>query len=205
VPSRAGFLAVTVVFASCGSQTAAPGAAVQTPADTPATKSVYQPLAVGNTWKYVCNHQFPIENAVLGKLRLDARTVYEFSIQIPSSPVHSVKVVQLLANDSTGTTRIYGYLLHGKPHEVTPAAIVVASPVLHQHYDYPRLGGGKVTRIFMGFENTNPTPLGTFYVAPYFESGGTHNYGYALGKGVMEEDHGPNYKYDCLIDHVTLK
>jgi hypothetical protein len=42
-------------------------------------------------------------------------------------------------------------------------------------------------------------------VAAYFESQATHNYGYSLGLGVMEEDHGPQYKYDCLIEKYVLE
>jgi hypothetical protein len=53
-------------------------------------------------------------------------------------------------------------------------------------------------------ESSNPTPLGIFQVAPYFESGGTHNYGYALGTGIVEEDHGPNFQYDCLVTSATV-
>ena len=170
-----------------------------------ASQGDYQPLAVGDSWKYVCNHQFTIRNAVVGTARVGKTLTYEFSIQIPSSPSKSVKVVQLLANDRKGITRIYGYLIAGKVHAVTPTAIVVPAPVLNRHYDYPGQHGGVVSRIFVGFENTNPTPLGTFRVAPYFESNATHNYGYTLRRGIMEEDHGPNYRYDCLIDKVVLK
>ncbi len=175
--------------------------------DSASTKArhVYQPLATGNFWKYVCNHQFTIRNAVVGTVHVGKTLTYEFSIQVPSSPTKSVKVVQLLANDLKGTTRIYGYLLSGKVRAVKPAAIVVPSPLLNHHYDYSGPHGHTVSRVFVGFENTNPTPLGTFRVAPYFESNATHNYGYTLGRGIMEEDHGPNYRYDCLIDQVVLK
>lgn len=115
-----------------------------------------------------------------------------------------MREIQLLDNDSTGTTRIYGYLEHGKVRQVPAKSIVVPSPKLGARYDYVGPNGKPVTRVFVGFENTNPTPLGTFWVAPYFESGGTHNYGYTLGKGIMEEDHGPHYQYDCLIEHIVL-
>jgi hypothetical protein len=166
---------------------------------------VYQPLALGDAWKYVCNHQFTIRNAVIGRVRVGKKLTYEFQIQIPRSPSRSVKIVQLLANDASGATRIYGYLLGGKVRAVRPTAIVVSSPVLHRHYDYPGPNGKSIRRVFVGFENTNPTPLGIFYVAPYFETNATHNYGYTLGRGIMEEDHGPNYRYDRLIDHVEVR
>lgn len=198
----AGLAMVTVL--GCGTRALVSPAPQQAPAAT-AAQRVYQPLAVGDSWRYICNHQFSIRNAVIGTARLGKTLTYEFSIQIPSSPAKSVKVVQLLANDRTGATRIYGYRLAGKVHAVRPTAIVVPSPVLNRHYNYPGQHGGTIGRVFVGFENTNPTPLGTFRVAPYFESNATHNYGYTLGRGIMEEDHGPNYKYDCLIDHVVVK
>ena len=113
--------------------------------------------------------------------------------------------MQLLENDARGNTWIYGYLLHGNILAVKPAEIVAAKPVLNKQYDYPSVNHGEISRIFVGFENTNKTPLGTFWVAPYFESAGRHNYGYSLGRGVMEEDHGPNFKYDCLIDKFVLR
>jgi hypothetical protein len=130
--------------------------------------------------------------------------VYALSLQIPSSPTKSTQVVQLLANAANGSTWIYGYLIAGKVHATKPAEIVAATPVLNKQYDYPAPTHGTVSRVFKGFEWTNRTPLGVFWVAPYFESGGTHNYGYSLGRGVMEEDHGPNYKYDCLIEKLVI-
>ncbi|MBV8531612.1 MAG: hypothetical protein JO104_09865 [Candidatus Eremiobacteraeota bacterium] len=168
-------------------------------------KKVYQPLAVGNFWKYICNQKFTIVDRVVGSHRLDDRTVYSLSLQIPSSPTKSTIEIQLLANDAHGNTWIYGYVVKGKIKHVTPTEIVAASPVLDRHYDYPAPTHGKISRIFKGFEYTNRTPLGIFWVAPYFESGGTHNYGYNLGRGVMEEDHGPNYKYDCLIEKYVVR
>ncbi len=165
---------------------------------------MYQPLGSADSWTYTCNHQFTIVDRVIGTLHLSKRLVYVFSLQIPSSPKKSVYVDQLLANDSSGNTWIYGYLTHHRAHAVTPAKIVARNPVLNAHYDYPAPAHGKISRIFVGFEYTNPTPLGTFWVAPYFESGGTHNYGYSKGRGVMEEDHGPNYRYDCLIEKYVL-
>ena len=165
---------------------------------------VYQPLAVGNYWKFICNDSFTIEDRVTGTYHVHGRLAYALSLQIPSSPTKSVRVVQLLGNDPKGDTWIYGYVMHGKVLSVKPTQIVAAKPVLNKHYDYPNSGLGKISRVFVGFEYTNKTPLGIFWVAPYFESGGTHNYGYNLGRGVMEEDHGPHYKYDCLIEKYVL-
>ncbi|MBV8373838.1 MAG: hypothetical protein JOY69_11310, partial [Candidatus Eremiobacteraeota bacterium] len=164
----------------------------------------YQPLAVGDSWKYVCNHQFTIVDQVIGTQHVGKRLVYIMSLQIPSSPTKSAFVRQLLANDSSGNTWIYGYMIHHKVKAVTPAKIVVTNPVLNAHYDYPSPTKGTISRVFVGFEYTNKTPLGTFWVAPYFDSGGTHNYGYNLGRGVMEEDHGPKYEFDCLIEKYVL-
>lgn len=164
----------------------------------------YQPLGPGDSWTYICDSQFHIVDHVIGTLHLDKRLVYVFSLQIPSSPTKSVYVDQLLANDSGANTWIYGYYMHHKVKVIRPAKIVVQHPVLNAHYDYPGPLRGTISRIFVGFEYTNRTPLGTFWVAPYFESGATHNYGYSQGRGVMEEDHGPNYQYDCLIEKYVL-
>ncbi len=166
---------------------------------------VYQPLAVGNYWKFICNDTFTIEDRVTGTYHVHGRLAYALALQIPSSPRKSVYVVQLLGNDAKGNTWIYGYRLHGKIVSVKPTEIVAAKPVLDRHYDYPNASHEKIGRVFVGFEDTNKTPLGIFWVAPYFESGGTHNYGYSLGRGVMEEDHGPNFKYDCLIEKFVLR
>jgi hypothetical protein len=170
----------------------------------PDAGKAYQPLAKGDYWKYICNSQFTIEDRVSGTYRLAGRTVYALSLQIPSSPKKSTYVVQLLANDSHGNTRIYGYVFSGKVHAVTPAEIVAANPVKGKHYNFPGPKGGTVSRLFKLFEDTNRTPLGVFWVAAYFESNDTHNYGYSLGRGVMEQDHGPAYRYDCLIDKYVV-
>lgn len=191
-------------LSACGAGTSPPihGPAFPEATATRNLSGVYQPLAVGDSWTYVCNHRFEIVNRVLGKVSVRGRALYEFSLQIPSSPTKSIREVQLLGNDSSGNTWIHGYLSGGKVKTIKAAKIVSVNPVLHAHYDYTGPMGRRVTRVFVGFEYTNPTPLGTFWVAPYFESNATHNYGYALGKGIMEEDHGPNYKYDCLIEKI---
>lgn len=197
-----------LTISACGRLAAPPGgasfAAANTRSTRPEVRKVYQPLAVGDTWTYTCNHEFKIVDRVVGTHRINGHTTYALSLQIPSSPSKSRFVVQLLANDGRGDTWIYGYLIDGKVRPVKRTEIVAASPVKNKHYDYPAPDRGTIERVFKGFEFTNKTPLGTFWVAPYFESGGTHNYGYNLGRGVMEEDHGPNYKYDCLIEKIVL-
>ena len=170
-----------------------------------AAAQLYQPLAVGDYWRYVCNSAFTITDRVIGTYKVNGHTVYALSLQIPSSPKKSVEVVELLANDSKGNTWIHGYVVHGKVIPVRDTKIVSVNPIKNQHYDFPSPKGRTISRIFMGFEYTHRTKLGTFWVAPYFESGATHNYGYNLGRGVMEQDHGPDYKYDCLIDKFVLR
>ncbi|MBV9718121.1 MAG: hypothetical protein JOZ77_02295 [Candidatus Eremiobacteraeota bacterium] len=200
----AGF-AIGALLAACGGGPYAGYAAYggSAHADAAAGK-VYQPLAMGNLWKFTCNHLFPITDRVVGTYHVKTHLVYALSLQIPSSPTKSTYVIQLLANDSKGNTWIYGYLIHGKVHAVTPTEIVAAKPVPYRYYDYPAPMHGTITRQFLQFEDTNRTPLGVFWVAPYFDSDRTHNYGYSLGRGVMEEDHGPQYKYDCLIEKYVL-
>jgi len=170
-----------------------------------AATQLYQPLAIGDSWTYVCDSKFKIADRVTGTYEINGHPVYALSLQIPSSPKKSVEVVELLANDSKGNTWIHGYFIHGKVVPVQDTKIVSVHPILNQHYDFPSPKGRTISRIFVGFEYTHHTKLGTFRVAPYFESGGTHNYGYNLGRGVMEQDHGPNYKYDCLIDKLVLR
>jgi len=187
-------MSIALASAGCGGA-GLPNGAFAAPSQTAVERGaagVYQPLGPKDAWTYICNNQFHIVDRVIGTLHVNKRLVYVFSLQVPSSPMKSVYVDQLLANDSGENTWIYGYYMHHKVHTVTSAKIAVQKPVLHAHYDYPAPVRGKISRVFMGFEYTNKTPLGTFWVAPYFESGGTHNYGYSKGRGVMEEDHGPN-------------
>jgi hypothetical protein len=207
--NRAAMLKVALValLASCSGQSTTPSiAAPRSHSGTalPDAAKVYQPLAVGDYWEYTCNSQFKIEDRVLRKYVVNKRTVFALELQVPSSPTKSTDIVQLLANDARGNDWIYGYVVKGKVHQVKATEIVAVAPVLNKHYNYPGPKGTPVSRIFKGFEYTNRTPLGVFWVAPYFDSGGTHNYGYSLGRGVMEEDHGPNYKYDCLIEKYVL-
>jgi hypothetical protein len=179
------------------------------PTATP--QKLYQPLAVGDSWGYQCHNTknqneqpYAIANTVLGKTTVGSTTVYEFSLQIPASPTQIATTVELLANDANGNTSIYGYLVNGAVQTVTPSVIVSATPVVNAYYDYLSADGSTITRQFVGFEPSNKTGLGIFTVAPYFESAGTHNYGYALGVGIVEEDHGPNFQYDCLVTSATV-
>ncbi len=166
---------------------------------------LYQPLAVGDSWSYACTGGFTVTNAIGRTATVGAQTTYAFAVQIPSSPTSSTTETMLLANDAAGNTVLYGYLIGTTVTPVTPTTIVAAAPVLNASFDYPAPGGGTVTRTFVGFENSNRTPYGGVYaVAPYFESGGTHNYGYALGAGIVEEDHGPHFEFDCLLSALTL-
>ncbi|HEY9085082.1 MAG TPA: hypothetical protein VIN40_03965 [Candidatus Tyrphobacter sp.] len=182
------------------------------PNPSPPAPEYYQPLAIGDSWTYTCHNTqnpneqpYTIQNSVLGTTTVGGQTVYEFSIQIPSSPTQSTTVVQLLANDGQRNTSIYGYLVNGTPQTIPATLIVAANPgPKGTAYNYTGQNGSTIDRIFEGMESSNPTPLGTFTVAPYFESNSTHNYGYALGNGIVEEDHGPNFQYDCLINAITL-
>jgi hypothetical protein len=200
---------VAVLLFACGG---GGGGGGTIPAPMPSqSPGIYQPLAAGDSWSYQCHDitnpgvpKFPIANSVVGTTSVGAQAVVEFSVQIPSSPTQSVTEIQLLADDAQGNTTIYGYLVGGAVQTIAPATIVSANPSVSGNYDYTAPDGSTVTRLFVGFEHSNPTPLGTFVVAPYFESGKTHNYGYASGTGIVEEDHGPNFQYDCLIQSVSL-
>lgn len=172
-----------------------------------------------DTWTYVCrdikhegennNQPFKIKNAVVGQTTVHGMLVYEFSLavpQVPSKPLKVDTVVQLLANDASGNVRIHGYLIKGKFKEIPPALFVTAHPPGEQHkpFDYRGPDGKMVQRIFFGLEQSNHTKFGVFEVAPYFESMSKHDYGYAKGWGIVEEDHGPNYEVDCLLNARTL-
>jgi hypothetical protein len=181
------------------------------PTPTPSPLQFYQPLATGDTWKYSCHFRnppmagtFPIANRVTGTQMVNGVQTFAFALQVVTSPTQIATQTMLLANDTQGNVTLYGYLASGTVLPVTPTLIVAAAPSTSTPYNYPALGGGTVTRSFAAFTVTNPTPLGTFNVAVYYESGATHNYGYALGKGIMEEDHGPNFRYDCLIGAFHL-
>ncbi len=93
---------------------------------------LYQPLAVENYWKFICNHTFTIEDRVTRTYHVHGRVAYALALQIPSSPRKSVDVVQLLGNDAKGNTWIYGYRLHGKIVSVKPTE---GGPVLRERRD----------------------------------------------------------------------
>ena len=180
--------------------------------------SLYLPLAVGNAWKYTCRdikgggenngNPFTIYHSVLGTVDVKGQKEYKFSLQVPQVPSHPLKIdteVMLLNNDSHGNLWIHGYMIQGAVHQIR-AAKIVSSPMPHKFAKFGYVGpnGKPITRIFYGIEPTNPTPLGVFTVADYEESNATHDYGYARGTGIAEEDHGPNFEVDCLIEQVTL-
>ena len=182
------------------------------------SSSFYQPLALKDSWKYSCrdikgggengNHPFTIKNAVVGQTTAHGTPVYEFALQVPqvpSKPLRVTTIVELLANDASGNVRIYGYLIKGKVYPIPVKAFVAAKPPgeVHKAFDYRGPDGKTIDRIFFGLEQSNKTKYGVFEVAPYFEYQSTHDYGYAKGWGIVEEDHGPNYEVDCLITGIS--
>lgn len=173
---------------------------------------VFQPLALGDRWTYVCHDThdsreaaYTITNAVIGVMHVSGHEVFEFAMQVPVAPTKINTIIQLLSNDSKANTWLYGYLIDGTVHPVQPALIVASDPVTSAAYSYPDADDQTIRRTFMGPDGSNPTPWGTYRVAPYFESDATHNYGYARGIGIVEEDHGLRYQYDCVISSLTLK
>ena len=179
---------------------------------------VYQPLAIGDSWKYTCrdvkgrgengNRPFTIYHKVLGTATVGGQSYYKFSLQIPQVPSKPLKVateILLLNNSPQGDLWFHGYVAGGKIHTAKSARIVSnATPQKGAKFSYTGPNGKPISRIFVGIEPTNPTPLGVFTVADYEESSATHDYGYAKGTGIAEEDHGPNYEVDCLIESFTL-
>ena len=143
--------------------------ATPTPVVTPTPAPPFQPLALGDSWTYQCHNTqnageqpFTIVNAVTGTATVSGTATFAFSIQVPTSPSQIATVVQLLANDAAGNTAIYGYLVAGTPQAVTRTVIVAAAPAVATPYDYPGPSGTTIPRAFVGFENSNPTALGTF-------------------------------------------
>ena len=184
----------------------------------PAHGDLYQPLAIGDSWKYTCRDikgggenngkPFFLYHKVIGSAKIGTRQVYEFSLEIPQVPSRPLKIdteVMLLSNDVHGNLWLHGYLVNGSVHKVHTAKIVsAATPAIGAKFSYTGPNGKPISRIFCCIEQSNKTPLGIFTVADYEESANTHDYGYAKGTGVVEEDHGPNYEVDCLIKAVTL-
>lgn len=192
----------------------------QTPAVPNIQKSqLYQPLAVGDSWKYTCRdvkgggenggHPFVIYHRVTGKMVVKSTTFYELFLEIPQVPSKPLKILHetlLLSNDARGNLWLHGFLVKGKIQESQSSKLVAnATPVKGTKFDYRDPAGKRISRIFCCIELSNRTPLGIFTVADYEESAATHDYGYSRGTGVVEEDHGPNYEVDCLIKSVTLR
>jgi hypothetical protein len=179
---------------------------------------LYQPMAVGARWKYTCRdikgggenggNPFTIEDKVIGATTVGNVKVFEYARQapqVPSAPLKIVTTVMLLGNEAHGDLWIYGYRKGNTIFKVRPTRIISdATPRQGTKFNYPGPTGKIVPRFFFGIVPTNPTPLGTFTVADYEESGNTHDYGYARGMGVAEEDHGPNFEVDCLIESFHL-
>lgn len=178
----------------------------------------YLPLAIGDYWKYTCRDvkgggenngkPFSIYHRVVGSTSVGTHRVYEFYLEIPQVPSRPLKIVteiMLLNNDTNGNLWLYGYLVHHVVRKISAAKIVSnATPRGGTKFDYTGPTGKPVSRIFCCIEQTNRTPLGIFTVADYEESANTHDYGYARGTGIAEEDHGPNYEVDCLIKTLKL-
>jgi hypothetical protein len=205
------FALLAVLPAACGGGGGS-GATGPSGGSTPGPAEPYQPLAVGDHWSYACHFRnppkpgtFPVANAVNAVQPVGGVKTFAFAVQVVTSPSQISTVTMLLDNDAHGNTVLRGYLANGSVLPVTPTIIVAADPIKGASYDYPAEDGATVTRVFEAFTVTNPTPLGTFPVAVYYESGGTHNYGYTQGKGITEEDHGPNFAYDCLISAIHLR
>lgn len=215
--------AAAVALASCGASLS-PGAGdagrAIAQARTSATQgALYQPLAVGDVWKYTCRdikgggenggNPFTIEHQVTGATTIGKTQVFAFVRQVPQVPSKPLKIhteVMLLRNDAHGNLWIEGYL-DGKTIQRVRSTLIVshATPPKGKTFDYPGPTGATVPRFFYGIVPTNPTPLGTFTVADYEESQTLHDYGYAQGMGIAEEDHGPNFEVDCLINYVQVK
>jgi hypothetical protein len=203
--------ALTLAVAACGGGSNATPAPTGTPGSTP-PPALYQPLAVGDQWTYACGLRgqpstFTIQNSIAATATVAGQTVYEFALQVPSSPAQISTTTMLLANDSQNNLVLYGYVVNGAVQTVNPTVIAGSSPTPGEDFSYPAADGTTVTRTFESFTATNSTPYAGVYprVAVYYESNATHNYGYDAGLGIAEEDHGPNFQYDCLLSGLTLK
>lgn len=213
---------LAVWFAGCGGG----GAGVPGPAPSPSigpspSPMPFLPLPVGELWTYACYLRspapsastFPKTNKVIGTTTVNGTLTYEYQQQMPTSPTQSTMQIQLLANNAAGDTVLYGYMIspNASPSPVvSPTVIVPQNPGPNNTtYDYPAENGGTVSRVFCCSTQTHPTVFGTFLVNAFFDgshtvSSSTDGYGYAPGKGVLEEDHNfndpdPNKRIDCLI------
>jgi hypothetical protein len=213
------FAIVSIAMTACNSASRGGEPTSMPPTSNETRSNLYQPLGPKDSWTYSCrdikgggengNRPFTIRNSVVGQTTIGKTSVYEFALaipQVPSKPLRVKTVIQLLANDRLGNVRIYGFLIHGKLHPIPPALFVTANPPgeSHKAFDYHGANGKTIDRIFFGLEQSNVTKFGVFEVAPYFEDASRHDYGYAKGWGIVEEDHGPNYEVDCLITNRSL-
>jgi len=221
--SRSMLVAAVLWLFACGGGGGGGGTTVPIPSPSPGPSTSplqFQPLRAGDTWTYACYlgtlapaaSTFPKTNQVLGTVTVNGTLAYEYQVEIPTSPTQSTTQIQLLANDAAGDTLIYGYMANptASPEPVAPTVIVAHRPGPDlTTYDYPAEGGGVVSRVFCCTTPTHRTVFGTFTVDAYFDgshvvSSATDGYGYAIGKGVMEEDHNfddpdPSKRVDCLI------
>jgi hypothetical protein len=222
MPSMKASRLLTVLTAACALAACAPSLEPPLPerlvADVPQSR-LFQPLAVGDSWTYTCRdikggaenggNPFSFTDRVLRDVKHGPQEFAEFALHVPIVPSKPLKIVtelMLLTNDAHGNLWIHGYVVHGKIAIRKRTEIVAAvNPAKYARFDYLGPTGKRVQRFFYGYVPTNPTPLGTFLVADYEESHATNDYGYAYGKGIMEEDHGPNFEVDCLIRNVVLK
>ena len=163
----------------------------------PPPQQIYLPLAVNNTWNYDCGNGVSIMDTVTQTVSVNGKSTFALQLEFPNGPTQ----IFLLANDAQGNTTFYGYLVGGTPTPVTPTPYISASPTANESFNYPALNGGTVNRVFVNFEPTNQTPLGVFQVASYNDNGTQDIWGYAVGKGVMEQDHG---SFDCKITAFQL-
>ena len=215
-------LSFLVMLTACGGGSGSGGSAMPPgagPTPTPNPQATfYEPLANGDSWTYTCRdikgggenggQPFTITDSVIGTTMVSGKAVFEFSLQIPQVPSAPLRVnteVMLVNNDAQGNLTLFGYLVNGNVQPILPALIVAAiTPNPGAAFNYTGPDGATISRVFFGDVPTNPTPLGVFQVADYEESNATHDYGYARGVGIAEEDHGPNLEVDCLITSVTL-
>jgi len=208
---------VAALLTGCGGGGGSSGGGGPTP--PPPVVQYYLPLAVGNRWTYTCTYRnppmagsFTKTDSVTGTQTVNGVRTYVFALHIVNSPTQIITWNMLLANDAQGNLTLYGYLVNGSVQTITPIVIVAATGTPGKQYTgyyYPAPDGSTVHRYFYGNELTNPTPLGTFRVAAYFENNGswdTRGYGYTLGQGITEDSEAPNVpeQYDCLINSIQL-
>lgn len=190
IPNSILVLGVTLFLAACGGSS-------HTVTQPPPQPQAYLPLAVGNTWNYDCGGGITITDMVTQQVNVNGQSTFALQLQFPNAATQTF----LVANDAQDNTTLYGYLVNGATVSVAPALYISANPTAQESFNYPLPGGGTVDRVFVLFENTNPTALGVFQVASYNDNGTQDIWGYALGKGIMEQDHGT---FDCKITSFQL-